>query len=398
MSSSSVSTSAAAPTVTTDPRYRAARRLIATGRAAEGAIEMLATLVEEAVSKYGDDSVDAAACYYEYGHALFRAAERRRAEEEEIMGTEEEDEVGNRKPAAAMAAAEAAEKRAAATATSTAPGATTKAEAADKHEVKDSNATGAASEQNGGGGNAEDASNDDELNDSELSLELMENAFAIFDAYCAGDTSNDDGGGGGMNDTAKAEGKEGSSTATSKPKPHLAWVADQLPRTLSGIGDVLLSLRRHADGVDAYTRTVSLREEAVESYEQQKGGDGTNCADIDFLKARRLLCEANILVAEALLACPRGRDVITTETGDVLVPAGEIVEYAQGYYDKARDELQDTVYLMGKIAAGTESEEFQLEKENVCYCAQMLAGVGNVLAEREGEEQGRPVAKKQKTG
>ena len=115
---------------------------------------------------------------------------------------------------------------------------------------------------------------------------------------------------------------------------------------------------------------------------------------MDFLRARRLLCEANVLVAEALLHCPIGEDVVLSETGDVLVQAEEIMVYAQGYYDQARDELQETVYIMGRMAPRTaagvaeeESKEFATEKENVCFCAQMLGGVGNMLAERDDEEE-----------
>ena len=37
---------------------------------------------------------------------------------------------------------------------------------------------------------------------------------------------------------------------------------------------------------------------------------------------------------------------MTTESKDVLVKAAERVDYARGYYDKARDELQETVLLM----------------------------------------------------
>ena len=57
------------------------------------------------------------------------------------------------------------------------------------------------------------------------------------------------------------------------------------------------------------------------------------------------------MIAEELLACPPDQDVITTESQDVLVKAPERVDYARGYYDKARDELQETVLLMGALAA-----------------------------------------------
>ena len=108
-----------APSITSDPRYRAARRLISSGRSADGAIEMLATLVEEARSKYGEDSVEAAAVYYEYGNSLFRAVEKRKDDEKVIMRD--------------ASTAKANEKRG--------------------------------------------------MTDEELALELMENAFAIYDQY-----------------------------------------------------------------------------------------------------------------------------------------------------------------------------------------------------------------------
>ena len=73
------------PTVVADPRFRAGRRLVESGRAHFGAVEMFGTLCEEARAKYGDSSVGTGACYYEYGNALFRAALRAQAEEGEIM-------------------------------------------------------------------------------------------------------------------------------------------------------------------------------------------------------------------------------------------------------------------------------------------------------------------------
>jgi hypothetical protein len=82
--------------------------------------------------------------------------------------------------------------------------------------------------------------------------------------------------------------------------------------------------------------------------------------------------EANILVAEALLECPEDKDVVTTETEDVLVTAAERVDYACGYYDKARDELQETVYLMARIAES--NQNFGTEKEDVCFLCNLANG------------------------
>jgi hypothetical protein len=89
--------------------------------------------------------------------------------------------------------------------------------------------------------------------------------------------------------------------------------------------------------------------------------------------------EANILVAEALLECPEDKDVVMTETDAVLVTAAERVDYARGYYDKARDELQETVYLMARIAES--NQNLGTEKEDVCFLATLLMGVGTTLAE-----------------
>jgi hypothetical protein len=70
--------------------------------------------------------------------------------------------------------------------------------------------------------------------------------------------------------------------------------------------------------------------------------------------------------------------VVTTETEDVLVTAAERVDYARGYYDKARDELQETVYLRARIAES--NQNLGTEKEDVCFLASLLMGVGTTLA------------------
>jgi hypothetical protein len=99
---------------------------------------------------------------------------------------------------------------------------------------------------------------------------------------------------------------------------------------------------------------------------------------ISHLTRRRCIVEANILVAESLLDCPEDKDVVTTETEGVLVTAAERIDYAHGYYDKARDELQETMYLMARIAES--NQNLGTEKEDVCFLAAMLMGVGTTLA------------------
>jgi len=91
-------------------------------------------------------------------------------------------------------------------------------------------------------------------------------------------------------------------------------------------------------------------------------------------------------VAETLLKCPNGADVVTSESKVLLVKDLERVDFARGYYDKAKEELQETVFLMGKLA----SHDIIAEKEDICFIATMLMGVGTTLAEID-EEQGRTV-------
>jgi tetratricopeptide (TPR) repeat protein len=373
-----------APPITTDPRYRAARRLITSGRSADGAIEMLATLVEEARSKYGEDSINAAAVYYEYGNSLFRAVEKRKADEMEIMGEDTDKTIGpNHDPKSPAAAA--AEKRAAAAEESRSlqlDKTKTMVGEKDSQDSKD-----AASARNPSGQSdttdkdSPNQSDQRDITDEELALELMENAFAIYDQHY-GEAFDKDG-----------NKKKNSQSSDAGARSFVSWMEEQLPRVLGGIGDVLSALGRYSDAVDAYTRKARHHEDALRDLGDDKGGEGVEEIGMDFLRARRLLCEANILVAESLLRCPIGEDAILSETGDVLVQANELLDYAQGYYDQARDELQETVYIMGRMAPRTEggvpdeeSKEFAMEKENVCFCAQMLGGVGNMLAERNEEE------------
>ena len=148
-----------------------------------------------------------------------------------------------------------------------------------------------------------------------------------------------------------------------------------------------------ADAADAYSRALPYREEFVERHDKERD------LTLEHLKNRRLLVEANILVAEALLGCEHGQHVVTSETKDMLVTADERVDYARGYYDKARDEFQETVLLMGRIAAIVPREELETEKENVCFAATLLMGVGETLAvfdEAAEQRREQPAAKKLK--
>ena len=62
ISSSSSGDGGGIPSITIDPRFLAARKLVSSGRALEGpAVEMLATLLEESRRVYGDSDIQTAA-------------------------------------------------------------------------------------------------------------------------------------------------------------------------------------------------------------------------------------------------------------------------------------------------------------------------------------------------
>ena len=121
-------------------------------------------------------------------------------------------------------------------------------------------------------------------------------------------------------------------------------------------------------------------------------------SQLALLVCRRKVVENDVLIAEELLACAPEKDVVTTESHDCLVKAAERIDFARGYYDRARDELQETVLLMGELAAA--GVDVGQEKEDVCFAATMVMAIGNTLAEIDEEQQiedSKPASKKQKT-
>lgn len=318
------------PKVVQDPRFRAGRALVQKGKAGP-AVEIFASLLEEARTTFGADSIEAAPAYYEYGNALLRDAS---AEEENIQ--EEEGSPEEAKPQ--DVAAKAGEKRIEG-AIENLPSEDEKKPAAEEDEGEDQVEDRSASEET------------EEENDIELALEMMETAWAILDGYGQHDAST---------------------------KSYVDWAAEQSPRYLTGIGDTLSASGRHADAADVYSRALELRVGLLNGFDPKN-------PTTEYLKCRRLIVEANILIAEEFLACPEGEDVVTTETKDILVKAAERVDFARGYYDKARDELQEAVLLMGEMAAkGIDIAE---EKEDICFISTMVMGVGMKLAELDEDAQ-----------
>jgi len=294
------------PNILSDARFRTGRSLVKSGK--DGAISIFATLVEESIHKYGSESVETAACYYEYGNAIFRELSRKESSKE--------SNTTDTKPSSKEEKVEIQKN-------------------VENFDKKLNNEK-------------------EEKNDVELSLELMENSWAILDKYI--------------------------SSCDDTNKEYMHWSSKELPRILIGIGDVLSFLERHADAADAYTRALPYRESIIKQYNK-------NNMTLDFLKQRRLYCEVNVLIAEELLRCPKNKDVVTKETCAILVKASEKIDFIKGYYDKARDELQETVYLMGRIAAsGQQTQDvFVAEKENICFLSTMLMYLGNSLLDMEEE-------------
>ena len=377
-------TSTSTPVVTRDPRFHAGRQLVQKGLAAEGAVDIFAMLVEETVTKYGSASVESAPAYYEYGNALLRAASKAQEQPEITETTVAEEGEENPRQRLAKAAEQRIKQQQKQIETvhdqedsklpAKVPSATVQAAVPIKAiSTEHFNRSAAVKNQDENENEAsdvkvkEEADNDKTYSstassdDFSLALEMMENAYSILDNYQEQEDSN-----------------------------YNEWLSEQLPRVLLGIGDALSAMGRHADAADAYSRVLERRQLALEQFHKS-----------DFcllhLIAHRKVVEATILIAEELLAHQGHEDVVTTETTALIVKADERVEYARGYYDKARDALQETVYYMATLAA--KNIDMGSEKADVCFIATIVMGVGTTIAaiDEQAEIQSiEPVKKKAK--
>ena len=274
----------------------------------EGAIGIFASLLEETRNTCGETSLTAALCYYEYGNALFRAVVRR-----EPLDSDNENHDEDKKPAAKPSASAAARKRSLDDDNTT------------EHSLSVSNKRAKIENNN------EEGDNDDD--DIALALEMLSTSFSIFDWHSTDEDKKT---------KPDEEGKRYSLT--------------QIPRVLSTIGDIHSHCDKFGDAVDAYCRALPYRENAWEERQKAKG----ESLSVDDLKCQRLLVETYALVAEALLACKEGEDVVCAndeETDDtnvatakkdgkkkeekVLVAAKDRVDFAESHYATAREKLQD---------------------------------------------------------
>lgn len=390
------------PVVVRDARFGAGRSLVAGDiHEKERAIDIFAALLESARSSFGGDHVECAPAYYEYGNALFRhylqqQHQREQAEGYRVDDMKQEDDVTmhSKHEVTRSAAALAAEKRLAA---SEVLSSTTKSNQAivDEgglivHEKGDHDEQPVSSAQNEDPDNNDQEENSDD--DLQLALEMMETGWSVLDGYMSSDFDPDH-----INKTNETARKR-----------YFVWGLEQMPRWLTGIGDVLSAMDRHPDAADVYSRALELRQtqwqalEEASTKQSQEHSPQTQALLLEKLTMRRKMTETLILIAEEFLASPEGEDMVTTETKNLLCRASERIEYARGYYDKARDELQETVLLMGQLAMRTtnnaaktkntvndkmENRTLEQQKEDVCFASMLVMNVGEKLAEHDELQQ-----------
>lgn len=287
--------------ISIDPRFILARKLITSG-SPESAIDIFANLLENCREKLGEDSLDATLCQFEYGNALFRAALHKDVVEGE--GEDEDDgkprakgEGGGKREMMAAAA----EKRFG-TDPCTEP---TKKRAKTDADLDKTTTDEIAENQ--------DSADEDDVS---LALEMIETALHILLEKVAATSEPK----GGMSDEQKE------------------WSMNQIPRYLICLGDVYSFQKEHNNAVDAYIRALSYREDKVKEAKENK-----NPFTIEQLQCTRLYIEACALVAEALLACPDGQDVVCEFEDETVtyVKAAERVDFANSWFVLAREELDD---------------------------------------------------------
>ncbi|KAL7527178.1 hypothetical protein ACHAXR_001839, partial [Thalassiosira sp. AJA248-18] len=351
------------------------------------AIEIFATLLDESVETQGGTSLNAALCQYEYGNAWFRAAVRNRPFLDDANNDDDDDDGGeeDKKPAAITT-----------TSSSSSPASQRRAKMEDnsKNDAND-DSDGINDKNNHGGqclssadekevGSNNDADEDEEDEDGvSFALEMMETSLGILLSHY----TNPNDGSSTKNDQNNKQ-----------PPEQKQWLLEQLPRILVCIGDLHSFREEFGAAVDAYCRALPYREEAWDNIKQsQKGDSNAEAFTLEGLQCQRRLVETNALVAEALLECPKGEDVVCYHdndgegsavaakkhgTGDntvtVLVPAKERINYAQSYYENAREGLDEILYRMGKMAVAKVELGITV-KEDVGFAASMVVGVGTAL-------------------
>ena len=130
-----------------------------------------------------------------------------------------------------------------------------------------------------------------------------------------------------------------SSNAVASDRSYFSWASEQIPRYLIGIGYVLSHQEKHPDALDSYLNALPYREEILEK--NQKDDKQLDRPSLGQVKAHRLVVEVYVLMVEEILKCSSEEDIVTSESNILLIKKGERKQMAQGYYEKARGELQE---------------------------------------------------------
>ena len=328
--------------ITSDARFRLARSLMTNGGSSgddddsslEGAIDIFASLLEECRRSSGETSVDAALCHYEYGNALFRAVVRRTEQHQNSGGSDEANEKdGDKKPAAKPPEA--------------VKSATTGKRSRDDNIAMQSDSV-PSNKKIKTAENIENCKDDGDDNGDEedvsLALEMLSTSFGIFDWH--------------VNDAT-------ATTATISEEER-EFALSQIPRVLNCIGDIHSHRKQFGNAVDAYCTALPYRENASKKkhHATDNNEEGEGCLSVEELTCQRQLVETYALVAEALLACKEGEDVVCVDDEEqqqqqedddaglkkdekkakksiVLVSARDRIEFAQSHYETAKEKLQE---------------------------------------------------------
>ena len=365
--------------IANDPRFKLGRALVSGQGAspddasggADAAIDVFHSLLEGCIKSDGDGepSVDTALVQYEYGNALFRRVVRRTP-----LRDNEDD--GDKKPAVKMSDGQR-EVLAAAALKRSAPGGDANPTDGKRAKAGDGEASIHANGDDGGmtggldgqaaetKGDDDDAADDAAADDDPDAVDLSE-AKELLEASVVA--------------LSHAANKEGPSDEQKQ------WATEQFPTVLTCIGDLLSYSGEYGNAVDVYCQVLPYREEAWNGTKQTNSDDW-----VDRVRCQRLLAETNARIAEALLNCPSGEDVVCFNeddddesseekkpaAGKVLVPANERLSFAETYYEEARLALESI--LTGLARASISYQDLGEERKNLQQFATLLTGVGNDL-------------------
>ena len=400
-----------AAAILNDPRFKLARSLVTGGssdkNSKEGgpsdAINIFAALLEECRS-INETSLSSALCQFEYGNSIFRAVVRRKSDVSSsanngkgngIVDTNDND----KKPAAkkdngqreVMAAA--ALKRSAVDgdeSTTSSPNKRAKMDTSDTSssslDRKVASSTDVASSNIAAAKSTEKTDINEE--DIQLALDMMQEAWSILLIHTTTVTD----------DSVKSD---ETNSSKQQQQEQEQWVLEQIPRVIRCIGDVYFFQEHYALATDSYIRARQYREENWDKLKQStSSGDDGAMLTLQHLQCQRYLVEAYALVAEALLACPSGEDVVCYHSGEdeddikdeskstaeakkkqggtVLCKGKDRMDFAQSHYESAREGLEEILVRYGKIAASSNIDVGN-EKEDVGYLVMTVVDVGQTI-------------------